>query len=180
MPSPNVPAAIDRGPLDGLTSKQWLFVQAVFAGADHTSAYRQVYSAENMAPHTVHTAADELMRHPAIKAKLSAMRQKVEAQSTLAPLVTREFVLNGIMQLAVHADKDSTKLRAFELLGKTVGVDLFRDHVVTTKEERSVADIERELKEKLASLRQTIDGTATPVTSTPGGGPAPRKRKPRT
>lgn len=163
--------------MEGLTSKQWQFVQRVFNGANHTEAYRQTYDCSRMQDRTVQVSADELARHPAVVAKLSSMRREVERQSTLAPLITREFVLNGIMQIATNGDKDSTRLRAFELLGKTVGVDLFREHIVKTTEERSVADIEAELRRKLQSLKQTIDGTATPIEP-----PAPvlnRKRKPR-
>ena len=164
--------------MEGLTAKQWRFVQAVFSGMAHTDAYRSVYDCTGMTVKSVQSTANNLAQLPAVKRKLAAMRLEVESKAVLAPLVTREFVIQGITNLALHADKDSTKLRAFELLGKTVGVDLFRDVVVKETAERSVADIERELRDKLASLRNVIDGTATPAPEPPAPA-APRQRKPR-
>ena len=163
---------------EGLTPRQWRFVQEVFAGASNVEAYRRTYDCEGQAQSTINGNAATVAHHPLVVAKLKAMRLEVEAKVTLAPLVTREFVIQGITNLALHADKDSTKLRAFELLGKTVGVDLFRDVVVKETAERSVADIERELRDKLASLRTVIDGTATPAPGSPAPA-ASRQRKPR-
>lgn len=104
------------------------------------------------------------------------MVERRDALSSLAPRVTKEFVLNGVVDLALNADKDSTRLRAFELLGKSVGIDLFRETHVTEKRDRTVEEVDAALREHLASLAPMIEGTATPVPLTPGK--PDRRRKP--
>jgi len=123
--------------------------------------------------------AHELLQHPKVNAKLRELRVKAEANSTLAASLTKSFVLNGIMSIALEGDKDSTRLRAYELLGKTVGLDLFRTTVVTETRTRTPEEIDAELRERLAGLADTltIEGEARRVEK-----PAPddRRRKPRT
>lgn len=60
------------------------------------------------------------------------------------------------MHLAEHASTDAVKLRALELLGKTVGIDLFREVVVTERRERNSEDVDKELRERLAQLKHAV------------------------
>lgn len=90
------------------------------------------------------------------------------------------MVTQGIASIATNPNtKDNVRLRAYELLGKVAGIDLFREIHVTEKVHRTVEDIDRELKERLSSLAPMIEGKT--VDSAPESAPKPsdRRRKPK-
>lgn len=171
--------------LQGLTAKQYAFAIACFSGLDDTAAYRKAYDCSGMADATIRTEAAKLSRHPLITAKLTELRVKVDGQTTLAPYLNRELVLNGLLRLATTATKESVQLGAYIALGKTVGIDLFREVHVTEKITRTPEDVDRELLDHINKLKPVLEGQARDVT--PNGaakikpGPAPgrdRRRKP--
>jgi hypothetical protein len=144
-------------------------------------AYRAVFDVSGMAEGTAYKKAAEMAEMPLVKAKLREMRARVEAQSTLAPGLTREFVINGIMDMAITATKESVRLNALQTLGKTVGIDLFREVHVTEKRVRTVEDVETELKDRLAELQKqltTVEGEARRVDGAAPGA-RDRRRKPK-
>lgn len=162
----------------GLTAAQHRAVMLVMSGLSNTDAYRAVFDTAHMADTSVYSAARDFFMSPLILAKIRELRARREAQSTLAPSVNREFILNGIQGLAESADKDSTRLAAYVALGKVQGIDLFREVHVTEKVVRTVEDVERELKTRLTELKAqlTIDGESKPVDAQPA---ADRRRKPK-
>lgn len=147
-------------PFEGLTSAQHRFVSLIFSGFQNTEAYRAVYDTSKMADTTVYSAARDLAAQPLLAAKIRELRERVDVQSTLAPGLTREFVINGIKGIALTGDKDSVRLAAYAHLGKTVGIDLFREVHVTEKRVRTVEDVETELKSRLAELQAQLNGAA--------------------
>ena len=169
----------DTRAFQGLTTAQHRFVMLMFQGLSNVEAYRAVYDTSHMQESSIYSAARDAAALPLVTAKLREMRQRLEAQSTLAPNLTRELILNGIQAIALAGDKDSTRLRAFELLGKTVGIDLFRDTIVTEKRVRTVDDVERELKDRLEELRTslTVEGEARRVDSPAAAAPGARDRR---
>ena len=64
-------------------------------------------------------------------------------------LRTRNYVLERLMSESKEADSDATRVRALELLGKTVS--LFND-TIEIKETRDSNDIEAEIEEKIVAL----------------------------
>jgi hypothetical protein len=98
-----------------------------------------------------------------------------QSKKTLAPIhIDRDFVLQHTALIALVADKDSDKLKALDMLGRSVGIDLFRDTVVHEKVTSTPAQVEEQLRDKLEALRRelggdTIEGTAKPVSDPPGG-----------
>ena len=98
---------------------------------------------------------------------------------TLTSARVKLAVLNGLMRLATSAEKESVQLGAWQTLGKTVGIDLFRETVVHETRSRTVEDVEQELKQKLDALRAglTIEGKAERVE--PGAVKPDRRRKPK-
>ena len=72
-----------------------------------------------------------------------------------------------------------------ELLGKTAGIDLFRETTRVEHVNRTPEDVERELKAKLSEMMKTIEGSARPALE-PGAAmpaaavkPAPADSSPR-
>jgi hypothetical protein len=158
---------------EGLTSKQAKFVSLSFSGLSDAEAYRQAYDCSGMKDTSIGAAAYQLSKHPLVTLKLQALRIKRDEQTSLAPLLEelkREWILEGIMQLAKGATKESVRLGAYIALGKTVGIDLFRETTVIERRERTAEDIDRELKERLRALQPMIDGSAVDVTPVPGAG----------
>lgn len=167
--------------LQGLTSKQYRFAVLSFSGLDDSEAYRQAYGSDS---ERAGQNAHDVARNPKVQAKVAELRAKFDGQTTLAPLLTKQFVLNGIMQIALNAEKDNVRLRAYELLGKVIGVDLFRDTQKAEPKQRTIEEIDRELRERVAALKPILDATARRIEPEPPGvsGSAKardRRRKPK-
>jgi len=94
------------------------------------------------------------MSHPKIATRVEAL-QRVKDRAVVASILSdRERVLEQLRHFMDHAvPSDSVKLRACEMLGKSVG--LFKE-VIETKVHRSteelLADIDRRLAEDEESL----------------------------
>lgn len=174
----------DESGLQGLTSKQYQFAIASFSGLSNVDAYRKVYDCDGMTDATIQKKASDVAHHPLVTAKLRELRVKVDSQTTLAPYLSRELVINGILGLATTATKESVRLGAYIALGKTVGIDLFREVHVTERVTRTAEDVDRELLEHINKLKPVLEGKArdvtapTPAGEMPGGGKRDRRRKP--
>lgn len=168
----------DAKAFEGLTSSQHRFVMLVFSGMTNVEAYRSIFDTSAWTERSIAGKAGELANSPVIVAKLRELRQRIEAQSTLAPEAGRNFVLNGLTTLAATAQKESVQLGALIALGKTAGIDLFREVRITEHVNRTVEDVESELKRKLLELQQrlTIDASANKPAA-PGDAATPRDRR---
>lgn len=160
--------------LDGLTSRQQLFVSLCFSGLNDTEAYRQAYDVAGVAEPSIRAMAHVVRHDPNVTLKLRELQDKRDSQSTLASSLSREWIQQRIMKLATDADKDSVKLAALVALGKVVGIDLFRETTRVERIERTPADIDRELEERLGSLAKTIEGNVNTVVENHSD----RRRKP--
>lgn len=176
----------------GLNSRQAQFAEAVFSGLSNVEAYRRVYQPTNENENTVYQNAANVAQNPLVIAKLNEMQAKREERSSLVHSFNKEFVINGIIGLALKADKDSTRLAAFIALGKTADLDLFRDHKVIDKPNRTPADVDEALRTELRRMMtdaKIIEGEANAPTSpaaarsvspTPTNDPPrDRRRKPK-
>lgn len=167
---PVVTAELDKDrPFEGLNSRQHLFVSLSFSGLSNIEAYRQAYDVQDMPAGTLAERAHLTAYNPLVRAKLKELVTERDKQSTLSSWLTKDWIVNGIANLAQTADKDSTKLAAFVALGKTAGIDLFRETVRHETVSRTVEDVEQELKEKLGAMRAglTIEGKAQQVEDKP-------------
>jgi hypothetical protein len=165
--------------LQGLTHAQEAYVLARFNGLGISDAYREAYPNQDANAATIARSAHDLETSPKIVARFNQMIADRRAQSSLAPIVSKEFVLNGIASIAANPNvKDQTRLAAYIALGKVAGIDLFREIHVTEKRTRTPEEIDAELRERLASMAQTIDVTpnpAPPPAAAPGRGNRRRK-----
>lgn len=169
----------------GLTVKMDNYCLARVAGADPSEAWRAAYDAEQCSPETISSHAAKLEADARIVLRIRQLRERQEAQLTLAPKITREWILNGVASIASNTEeKTGDRLKAYEMLGKSAGIDLFRDTIVTERKERTPEDVARELRAKLEALLPTIEGNSRELTPVDPPGQAqdspqvPRKRKP--
>lgn len=144
-----------RGPLlaNGLTHKQEEFCLLVAQGKPLSEAYRLAYDASGMSAQAVWSEASKLMANPKVSGRVEALRKEIEAKSLHSAAQIRAHVRERLMLESMNATQDGARIRALELLGKMDEVGMFRERVETEdKRDQSVADIQKELSERLARL----------------------------
>ena len=100
-------------------------------------------------PKWTETESSKLLANPKIALSIQRAIQKVEASSVASSFRTREYVLERLMNESKEADSDASRVRALELLGKTIG--LFTD-TVEVKETRDSEEIASDIEEKIIAL----------------------------
>ena len=105
-----------------LTSRQASFVEELSIGASQTTAYKSNYSTTHMSLKTIWEASSRLSKHPKVVARLDELRAEKEAQERMLWLSYGDFVINELQKLALSAKSDRARIKALELLGKTVGL----------------------------------------------------------
>ena len=64
-------------------------------------------------------------------------------------------MLEQLYKESIGADSDASRIRALELLGKTVGI--FTDQI-EVKSHRSTEEIDRDLEDKIVQLLANVEG----------------------
>ena len=143
-------------PRSGLTDKQRLFASTLAAGGHSISdAYRAVYSAGNMSAATVRGEASRLAANPHVARMVEQVRAQNAQAEVASALSDRDRVLSRLREWIDEADTDSNRIRAAELLGKTVG--LFRDVIQTGSGDRATTEIQAEIEQRLRDLLLTAE-----------------------
>ena len=75
-----------------------------------------------MSPKTIWEASSRLSKHPKVVARLGELRAEKEAEERMLRLSYGNFVINELQELAMNAKSDKARIKALELLGKTVGL----------------------------------------------------------
>ena len=105
-----------------LTGKQLKFVQQLNFGASQANAYRQAYNQNRMHPKTVWEAASRLSKNPKVLARLDELRAEKEAEERVLRLSYEDLVVNELQSIALNSKSGRVRIKALELLGKTVGL----------------------------------------------------------
>ena len=105
-----------------LTSRQASFVEELLTGASQTTAYKSNYSTTHMSPKTIWEASSRLSKHPKVVARLGELRAEKEVQERMLRLSYGDFVINELQELAMNAKSDKARIKALELLGKSLGI----------------------------------------------------------
>lgn len=138
-----------------LTPQQVAFAQGVIEGKSRRQAYRDAYPNAQGADATISASAARLARDPRIKRMIEEAWE--ETQEALADDVqaTRRYVGRALVALSRGAAQENTRLRALELLGKTVG--MFKEQQAEQKQAVTAEDLRRELAGHLR-LVQAVAG----------------------
>jgi len=136
---------------DGLTAKQMHFARCVASGMSQAEAYREAFDVVAGGRTATHReAASRLMARADIKARVDALIAQRERSILASALSDRERVLGKLRQWTDSAEPaDGNKIRAAELLGKSVG--MFRD-VIETSDSKSSEELLAELETMLESV----------------------------
>ena len=129
-----------------LTMKQKAFCDLIIKGklGSQIECYMEVYDValtkQGKIPKHAHVDCSRLIAN--------ALKRK-EVNAVASTTRTRSYVLEQLMKESKEADSDSTRVRALELLGKTV--NLFSD-TLEIKESRTSDDIEHDIENKIEAL----------------------------
>lgn len=136
---------------DRLTGKQEAFAQLVAKGSMLVEAYREAGYMPNGSDKTQWEAASRLMANSKVLARVKQIQADIEEDRRTIERRREEYVLKRLQDEAERAETDGARVRALELMGKTIG--MFTDRVETDdKTERAASDIEAELRQKLERL----------------------------
>ena len=134
-----------------LTGKQEAFAKLVASGSMLSDAYRECYSADNMKSSTLWSEACRLAQNPKVSARIKDIQADMEADRRTIERRREEWVLKRLSEEADQADNASSRIRALELVGKTVG--MFTDRIEQAETaDRSASEIEKELRQRLDRL----------------------------
>lgn len=161
---------------EGLTNKQLAYCEARMAGMSVVQAYIEAYRPGGE-PHTVYANATAVEGNFRVQAKLRAMMLEKSGKATHLPQIDKEFVLTGIAALALNATKQGDQLRAYEMLGKALG--MFKPEAVEVEQPKTINDIDAQLRDRLkAALAPVIDVEPNDIEAVPPRDKAPASDPP--
>jgi len=138
-----------------LTIKQRAFVDGIIKGklGSFKEVYADVYDVtltkQGKIPKWVEVEASRLMANPKVSLSITKGFERRETNSVASTTRTKSYVLEQLMKESKEAESDSSRIRALELIGKTV--NLFSD-TLEIKESRTSDDIEHEIENKIEAL----------------------------
>jgi F0F1-type ATP synthase beta subunit len=144
-----------------LTIKQRAFADAIIKGklGSFKEVYADIYDVtltkQGKIPKWVEVEASRLMANPKVSLSIQQGLQRREVNAVASTTRTRSYVLEQLMRESKEAESDSSRIRALELLGKTV--NLFSD-TLEIKESRGTQDIERDIESRIEALIRESEG----------------------
>ena len=138
-----------------LTIKQRAFINEIVKGklGSHKAAYAKAYDVtlnkDGSIPKWVEVEASKLLASPKISISLQRALERKEHNVTASALRTKNYVLERLLKESKEAQSDSSRIRALELLGKTLA--MFSD-VVEERKGRDMSEIEQDIETKLEQL----------------------------
>jgi hypothetical protein len=144
-----------------LTIKQRAFVDGIIKGklGSFKEVYADVYDVtltkQGKIPKWVEVEASRLMANPKVSLSIQQGLQRKETNAVASTSRTRSYVLEQLMRESKEAESDSSRIRALELLGKTV--NLFSD-TLEIKESRGTQDIEQDIESRIEALIRESEG----------------------
>jgi len=135
----------------GLTDKQEAFCHAVMSGQCFSDAYRSCYNAAGMTAASIHVEASKLAASPKVSLRIEGLQRDMEAQRRMQGAARGDAVLKQLTDIAMDLDiQDGARVRALELLGKSVGLWIDKVETEDVTAERSADDIREAIEAKLS------------------------------
>ena len=139
--------------VNGLTSKQEAFAQAVGAGATLAGAYRAAYDAGNMSAPAVHVAACRLMAVAAVSLRVNQLVKQRQAKTSYDSARIMQHVVERLHAESIDTDNPpSARVRALELLGRLGAVQAFAPVTADTVGDAAPADLAASLEARLRAM----------------------------
>ena len=137
-----------------ITPKQHEFARLV--AEEHltsSDAYRRAYKPNILAKNkSVHEMACRVMTNIKVQSMIRSIQHERAEENRTRAIRREEYVLKKLTEEVEHGDKASSRIRALELLGKTVAMFSDKEELNTKEIERSPDEIKEDLKLKLQKL----------------------------
>ena len=136
-----------------MTFKQSQFAKLVAEeGMSNTQAYRIAYKPnKNATNKSIHEMSCRVFANVKVQSRIRDIQHEIVKDQRMRTIRREEYVLQRLTEEAEFADNANSRIRALELLGKTVS--LFNDKTETNiKMPRSSEEIKEDLKLKLQKL----------------------------
>ena len=137
-----------------ITAKQAEFARLIAEeGLTSSDAYRRVYDVSpTTKDNTIWNMASELLANPKVAVRIKAIQRRMDEDRSTRAVRREEYVLKRLTEEADNADNASSRIRALELLGKTVSMFSDKVEMETKQTDRTSEEIEQDLKDKLSKL----------------------------
>ena len=135
------------------TFKQSEFARLIAEeGMTSSQAYRVAYNpSKNATQKSIHEMACRVFANVKVQSRIRDIQHEIVKDQRMRTIRREEYVLQRLTEEAEFADNANSRIRALELLGKTVS--LFNDKTETNiKMPRSSEEIKEDLKLKLQKL----------------------------
>ena len=137
-----------------ITPKQHEFARLI--AEEHltsSDAYRRAYKPNILAKNkSVHEMACRVMTNIKVQSMIRSIQHEREEENRMRAIRREEFVLKKLMEEVEEGDQASSRIRALELLGKTVSMFSNKVEIKTKQIDRSSEDLTEDLKLKLQKL----------------------------
>jgi F0F1-type ATP synthase beta subunit len=121
----------------------------------YADVYDVTLTKQGKIPKWVEVEASRLMANPKVSLSIQQGLERREVNAVASTTRTRSYVLEQLMKESKKAKSDSSRVRALELLGKTV--NLFSD-TLEIKESRGTHDIEQDIENRIEALIRESEG----------------------
>ena len=141
-------------PKQKITAKQYEFARLVAEEHLTTSdAYRKAYRPTIFVKNkSIHEMACRVMTNIKVQSMIRSIQHERDEENRTRAIRREEYVLKKLTEEVEHCDKASSRIRALELLGKTVSMFSDKVELDTIKYERTSEEITEDLKLKLQKL----------------------------
>ena len=141
-------------PKQKITPKQYEFARLI--AEEHltsSDAYRKAYKPNILAKNkSVHEMACRVMTNIKVQSMIRSIQHKREEDNRMRAIRREEFVLKKLMEEVEKGDQASSRIRALELLGKTVAMFSNKVEIKTKQIDRTSEEVTEDLKIKLQKL----------------------------
>ena len=137
-----------------ITPKQHEFARLI--AEEHltsSDAYRRAYKPNILAKNkSIHEMACRVMTNIKVQSMISSIQHKREEENRTRAIRREEYVLKKLMEEVEQGDRASSRIRALELLGKTVSMFNNKVKIKTKQIDRTSEELTEDLKLKLQKL----------------------------
>ncbi len=105
-----------------LTPGQQAFIEGIIRGKTQRQAYREAYPEDTSNDQSVSNAASALMKHPRVAKALEQAAEETIDYMLDDKGATHRWVLKQLMITVSACKMEGSKLKALELIGRTVGM----------------------------------------------------------
>ena len=133
-----------------ITSSMRLFAQYLLEGMSRIDAYTKAYAPRTSSRSTITANASKLFHDKRITLLMESVETQTTARLVDDQVAVRRYVMEQLHQHSIDAKTTGDKLRALEMLGRSVA--LFTDKVETKTEAINADQLKKELRNHLVLL----------------------------